>query len=312
LYPRRWGARIRRDRLFCVPACALVLLCGAPVRGQEGQAAPRADGYEVARVHFERGMDHYRGHRYREAIREFQLSVTRVPNADIWFNMARAYEQLDEAAQAVDHYRLYLRDRVDAPDAEEVQARIARLYERATSTGRPRSGQPVGSLAIAASDPGLLLLVDGRSVGPTPIDRVVELRPGRHRVEASKEGWIPLRSEVEIHPNAVSAAYVDLRPRTRPAHATRHRPWTFVAAVGSAAALIAGGMLSLEALDRRGSGDRGTAQDLEVGSAIALGSGLVLAMGATLLYFVEGDSDEPSPRSLALADRGASRSELAR
>jgi PEGA domain len=307
LYPPRTGARIRRDRPRRLAAIALVpaiLWVQAGARAEPGSPAPASGEpaateqpiYAAAREHFERGMEHYRAHRYRDAIHEFRLSVARVPNADLWFNMARAYEQLGEAAQAVEHYRLYLRDRVDAPDAEDVQQRIAELYarpDRAGATGGPASG----SLALTARDRDLLVLLDGKAVGPTPVERVLELRPGSHRVDATKEGWIPFRAEIEIYPSAVSTAFVELTPRARKAPEPAARPWTWITALGSAGALIAGGMLSLEALDRREAGDLGAADDLELAAGITVGSGLALAIGATLLYFAEARGDEPTARA---------------
>lgn len=308
LYPLRTEARIRGDRAAALAWIALGAWLGwaaVPAQAQPRPPNPASDEsgaeppiYAAARAHFERGMEHYRGHRYREAIHEFRLSVARVPNADLWFNMARAYEQLGEAAQAVEHYRLYLRDRVDAPDAEEVQRRIAGLYARSSPAGGA-SGPDTGSLALTAPDRGLLVLLDGRDAGQTPIERVIALPPGRHRVEASKEGWIPFRADIEIYPGAVSTAFVDLQPRARPAARPEARPWTWITALGSAGALIAGGILSLEALDRREAGDPATADDLELASGVTLGGGLVLALSATLLYFAEGDGDERAPRAHA-------------
>ena len=301
LYPVRRSARIRGNRRGAGwAALALALLtAAASVAGAQAEPAPperdRATAVDAAREHFERGMEHYRARRYRAAIHEFRLSVAGVPNADLWFNMARAYEQLGEAAQAVDHYRLDLRDRVDAPDADEVEQRIADLYARTpegSEADRPGRGQPSGSLAVTAAEPGMLLLVDGRSVGRSPVERVLELSPGTHRVEATKDGRIPYRAQIDVHPNAVSAAYVDLRPRTHHARAHGPRPWTWIAAAASAGALIAGGTLSLEALDRREAGDRALADDLQFASAVAFGGGLVLAATAAVLFFMEDRRDD--------------------
>ena len=76
-------------------------------------------------LHFQQGMEHYRARRYRQAVHEFRLSVTRVPNADLWFNMARAYEQLGETAHAVvtEHRQQEAVDRILAFFQERLHTR---------------------------------------------------------------------------------------------------------------------------------------------------------------------------------------------
>ncbi len=243
-------------------------------------------------------MEHYAARRYREAIHEFRLSIAALPSADVWFNIGRAHEQLGESAQAIEHYRLYLRDRVDAPDAEEVQQRIGDLERRALHDRpvhlRAREDTP-GALAIEASERGALVLLDGRSLGRSPIQRVLRVEPGRHRLEATRPDHIAFRADIEVQPGSLSAAYVQLRPLAGARQAETERLWTWIAAAASAGALLASGGLGLAALDRRDAGDLRDARRLAVASDALLGTGFGLAIGAALLYFVEGAPDESWP-----------------
>ena len=75
-------------------------------------------------------MEHYRARRYREALRELELSVAEVPSAEVWFDIGRAHEQLGEYALAIDSYRRYLRDRVDAPDAQRSEEHTSELQSQ--------------------------------------------------------------------------------------------------------------------------------------------------------------------------------------
>jgi hypothetical protein len=248
-----------------------------------------------ARAHFATAMEHYRALRYREAIHEFRLSIAELPSADVWFNIGRAHEQLGEYALAIEHYRLYLRDRVDAPDAAEVEQSIARLEShRRASHALDRQAGSGGSLAIEASEPGTLLLLDGEKLGISPMERVLRVSSGRHRLEASRAGHMPFRADVEVQPGALSMAYVQLRPLAQRAPPAE-RLWTWIAAGASACALLTSGALGLIALDRRDAGEWQDARRSAVASDVALGAGLGLAIGAALLYFVEARADESLP-----------------
>jgi hypothetical protein len=57
----------------------------------------------------------------------------------------------------------------------------------------------VGTLELAANQPGLTILVDGRHVGTTPlVSPLLEVAAGRHAIEASGEGLVPFSSMVEV------------------------------------------------------------------------------------------------------------------
>lgn len=284
----------------------------APAAAQQGGEGPEAAvvtpthaARERAREHFGAAMEHYRAHRYREAIREFRLSIAQLPNADLWFNVARAYERLGESGAAIEHYRLYLRDRIDAPDAAEVEARIAELERTSPAhTSARQRGELAGTLAIDAAEPGALVLLDGERLGFSPIDRMLQVAPGRHRLEASRPGYIPFRAELDVQPGALSAAYIELRPLTRVREASADRVFTWIAAAGSAGALLASGALGLWALDRRDAGQDERARDLAMASDLTLGGGITLAVAAVLLHFVEG---EPEDTQKATALRAGAR-----
>jgi tetratricopeptide (TPR) repeat protein len=316
LYSARPHARICRipprtqpwlGRLFALLAVVLGPVATgaaqAKPRAQAAQAPAEADALtQAARSHFEAAMQHYRARRYREAIHEFEQSAARVPNAALWFDVGRAHEQLGEYGLAIDSYQRYLRDRVDAPDAEELTRHIASLTDRAQPAAK-RASAPRGSIAIDASQPGALVLLDGRQLGIAPIDRVLDVEPGPHRLEASHPGYVPFRARVDVQEGALSAAYVDMRPLTRARAGSAPRLWTWIAAGASAAALLTAGACGAVGLAERDDGNAASAQHWIRASDIALGSALTLAVGATLLYFIEGDrTTEHASSTHELAD----------
>ena len=75
-----------------------------------------------ARERFQAGREHFQGHRYREAVRDFELAASLYPSAEISFNIALCYEQLQEYDAAIQYMQRYLREKVDPPDRPEVEA----------------------------------------------------------------------------------------------------------------------------------------------------------------------------------------------
>lgn len=257
---------------------------------QAAQTVVPADARAAARAHFEAALRHYEAHDHREAIREFELSLAAVPNADIWFDIGRAHEQLGELAEAIECYERYLRDRVDASDAPALRKRIAELRARHDAERAARSERAAprnGSLAIDASQPGVAVQLDGRALGSAPLERVLEVEPGAHRVAASKPGHAPFLARIDVQPGALSAAYVRLTPlgardQPKPAHAS-----AWVLAAGGAAALLTGAGLAIAAGSQRNAGDAHAADDLDTASRVSFGAALGLSAGAMLAYVLD-------------------------
>jgi tetratricopeptide (TPR) repeat protein len=261
----------------------------APPAAQDTASAVQA----AARVHFDAAMEHYKARRYREAIREFEQSAAYVPNAELWFDVGRAHEQLGEYGLAIENYRRYLRDRVDAPDADELARHIDTLAQRGQQRGAQPHGEPSlrGALAVDATQPGALVLLDGKKLGLSPIDRVLDVEPGSHRIDASRAGYVPFRAQVDVQEGALSAAYVAMQPFTRVHDDTHHvSTATWVAAGASAAALITAGALRVAAQDQREDGDIGGMDDMLLLSNVALAGALTFAVSAALAYMLQDRS----------------------
>jgi hypothetical protein len=244
---------------------------------------------QEARRHFMDGMAHYAARRFREAIRAFEFAAERVPSADLWFNIARAHEQLDEHERAADFYRRYLRDRVDPPDREAVERRIALLDERVEAERAARRARPTtGTLRVEATLAGAEVHVDGRSLGPTPLAAPLVLAPGPHTLEITRSGALPFRSEVRVEAGVTTSAYADLAPATE-YRALRGTPvWAWVVGGLGMASLGTSLGFGIAAAGRQSDGDLDAARRSALVSDVFLGGGLVLAAGAALLYVLEG------------------------
>lgn len=274
----------------------LVLTLCAPAYAQdEGDAPPDAgsspenvEATREARAHFMAGIEHFRQHQYRDAIRRFQLAGELVPSADLWFNIGRAYEEVSEYDQAIEHYQRYLRDRVDPPDRATLEQHIVNLRERAeVERARLRSRPTTGELRLTANQAGADVVLDGAAAETSPWPAVRELEPGRHELTLERDGFIPFRSEVSVVPGVTTAAYADLVPETRYRAISGEPIFAWIAWGLGVAALGTSIGLGVEAASRQMT-DLDSARTIAAFSDGMLAATVGLGVVGVVLWFVEG------------------------
>lgn len=304
----------------------LALLLGAA----PAAAAPEAAATPQARAeaHYEQGVQAYRSQRYRTAIEHFLAADNLAPSPALSYNVARAYEKLDEAPRALEYYRTYLRRGADPKNEAEVRARV-----REISTLLARRG--VQQMTVRSDPLGASVSVDGRARGTTPWTGEIEL--GRHRVVVS-QGSAARRLDIELvaeraldvdvslYPGGPSASAVGGRQPVPAAEPVRDQkttvfptylPWA-VAGAG-AAALAGAGVYELlrrdaeqEAEDERFQPafyyERDRMQTYQTTARVLASVGGLLVLTGGVLAVVNRSSttdDEPSePPPVALACDG--------
>ena len=313
---RRCGRSCRPGGLLGVLRAALLvlpalLLASAAASAQSRAAAlpaPRSAGSEVgpapspetaaaARAHFMSGVEHYRARRYRDAIRELQVSRSLVPNPEIWFNVGRAHEQLGELQLAVDHYRSYLRDRPESKDALDVQARITELEQRIEAARiaalQTAGGARAATLVLEVTPPSARVRIDDAFLDGETDGRVLTVTPGVHALDAVQPGYLPHHARADVEPGGLRAAYLELEPLEPRADRPRSRPLVWIAAGLSGAGLLATGVFAVASASARDSGDGTTARGLERAGGASLASAVGLAVVAAVLEVTGVGSREP-------------------
>ena len=266
-------------------------------------SAPQVTHLEEARSHFRLGMQLFDARSYREALREFELVDRLAPSAELWFNIGRAHEELGEYEAAARALERYLRDRVDASDAAEVRAKIQTLETLAArQRERGQSATDSGSLRIhvhAASAPpkgtapvmeGALVLLDGRRVATDTLDEPLLLPSGRHQLDVIAPDRIPMHAQVSIEPGLLTAAYLDLAPRTHARTRPSSHAFTWGALGLAGAGAITSGVFAGLALSEQSSGDVRRAEVWALRTDVALAGTAVCVFAAALLYYIEGRS----------------------
>jgi hypothetical protein len=238
----------------------VVALLGLSTARAAHAASPSAEAVaearrSEARAKFEAGVSAFGERRYADAVQSFVEADALAPSAPLSFNIARAFERLDNPAAALRWYRDYLRRSPQAPNAAEVQARVGEHAATLAARG-------VQQITVLTTPDGAALTIDDQAAGPTPV--TLELKPGRHRATLRLAGYLDQTAEFVLdartpqdlslrlvaQPVAVPAVRVALDPRGGSANGDRGRtgtqrehrfgpaPWVAVGA-GAASMLFA-------------------------------------------------------------------------
>ncbi len=100
--------------------------------------------------------------------------------------------------------------RADGFETARFRFRIAGGEARAVTLELVARGEGAARLRLVIDVPGVDVLVDGRSVGLSPIEIPLGLPPGSHRIELSRPGYEPLERTVELPPSGEATLALDL------------------------------------------------------------------------------------------------------
>lgn len=160
---------------------------------------PSTEALDRAKALFNEGAAAYKAARYDDAVERFLEADRIAPSSALSYNVARAYEKLNEEARALQYYRDYLRRGPAAQNSDEVRKRILELEGLLSSRG-------VQQLTVSSEPSGATVRVDGRLVGTTPWTG--ELAPGKHQLVVSKSGHAEQSRAVDLP--LAKATYVEL------------------------------------------------------------------------------------------------------
>jgi tetratricopeptide (TPR) repeat protein len=117
-------------RLLVGLLVGFVIAVGFDPRDAAAQPSPS----EQARQALREGSALYRKGRFEEALRFYERAHALFPGPKTVFNLAQASRRLGRTAVALRYYRKYLQLSPDAPNADEVRQRIARLEAEVAET----------------------------------------------------------------------------------------------------------------------------------------------------------------------------------
>jgi tetratricopeptide (TPR) repeat protein len=103
-----------------------------------------------AKASFDLGTQHYALREYPAAIEAFHRAYELLPEPAFLFNLAQAYRQLHQCADARSYYRSYLRDLPTAGNRAKVEIFIAEMD--ACARRQPEVIQPINAPPVVVSD----------------------------------------------------------------------------------------------------------------------------------------------------------------
>ncbi|HKY40998.1 MAG TPA: PEGA domain-containing protein [Polyangiaceae bacterium] len=200
-------------------AISVVLNLARPASADQPSAEAVAEARRnEAKARFDEGVAAFRERRYADAVQAFQRADAIAPSAALSFNIARAFERLDNPTAALRWYRDFLRRSPHATNVQEVQARISELAAKVAQRG-------VQQITVLSTPDGAAVLIDNQPVGSTPL--TIELVPGRHQVELRRAGYRDQRGQLTLEPLIPQDVNVRLEllvPGAAPAASTAPSP----------------------------------------------------------------------------------------
>jgi len=161
------------------------VVCAATPSADVAAEARRSEAKRL----FDAGVQAFAEHRYADAVAAFLQADAVVPSPPLSFNIARAFEHLDEPSKALGFYRDYLRREPAAKNAAQVQARVGELALVLAARG-------VQQLTVLSTPTGASVTIDRHVLGKTPL--TTELTPGAHHVRLELRGYGPTDANVEL------------------------------------------------------------------------------------------------------------------
>jgi tetratricopeptide (TPR) repeat protein len=198
-------------RLFTAPSAlsiatqlALGSAAVSPARAEPPSTEAAADArLNQAKQKFDEGVRAFGERRYAEAAQAFREADAIQPSPALSFNIARAYERLEDAPGALRWYRDYLRRNPQATNAAEVRARIAQLTLVLEARG-------VQQLSVLGKPAGAEVSIDGRAAGVVPF--TTELSPGAHHLSARASGYGDQELDFVLEPRSPQDLVISLEP----------------------------------------------------------------------------------------------------
>ena len=158
---------MRQSTLILAASLAMLAPIGLPGTLEVARAEDRAE----ASRHFQLGVRLYAESKFDEALIEFERAYELSPHPSVLYNIAASHRERSHYGEAILVFERFLSEgeRVVRPDLL-ARARV----ELGELRGR------IGSVIVDVSPAGVVVTVDGREVGITPLDGPVILGPGRH------------------------------------------------------------------------------------------------------------------------------------
>lgn len=234
------------------PRFALMIALGLAVFTSPASAADPSDNSRAveASKHFGHGVKLSEDGDWRAAVIEFERAYAIAPNYRVLFDIGQSRYQLHDYPGALAAFQKYLAEGGDlvAPDRRaQVVADVDLLRGR------------VATLRVASATTGAQVTLDDVSLGTTPLTTPTTVGVGRHKIVASKPGFVDVERTFDIAGDETLDVQLDLgSAQPEPVRTSKGRSLApALAGFGVAVAgVAAGSIFGLMALGKKSDLDR--------------------------------------------------------
>jgi hypothetical protein len=203
-----WAKRLLVGTAFAWNMCAASLLTAVEAHAQSDDAI-----IEIARERFQEGVRYYDKKQYDKARASFLQAYALKRHPAVLLNLAQSELRSGHAADAAQHFDLYLREHKEASGLERQEA------EKGLTAAKAR----VGQLDLTVDAAGADISVDGQSQGVSPLPSPLYLEPGKRTIEATK-GTQQASTQVEAVAGRQTSATLNLAAPATPTPASGSDP----------------------------------------------------------------------------------------
>ncbi len=285
--------------------------------------AERLDPERRAQTQYERGVQAYRQRSFEDAIERFLAADKLAPRPALAYNVARAYEKLQEPARALQYYREYLRRGADASNRDEVERRVAELQADIVEQG-------LQQVTIRSKPEGAKVFIDETLRGTTPWTS--ELSLGKHELRLEHPGHDSARVPLTLDSRRAQDLDLALAPadgagavpestraggetgdnsEATQAGASGLQPWPWVAVGAGGAALATAGVFELLRRDAESDAEsaryqpeyyehRDRMSSRQSTARVLLGVSAVLVVSGGVLALIDGAQSDVEPGPVAV------------
>ena len=201
---------LRVTRLLTVIGVLLLFVfVPATQAGAESNEGKKAQ----AKKHFDKAQVYYRQANFRKALEEYRKANELRTHHALVFNMAQCHRQLGEHKKALFMYRLFLTEKPDAPNKQEIQQWISQLKLKIAEQERAEKHR--GKVSVVSKPEGAEILVNqfkGTPVAITP--SVLQLKEGNHLIVVRKRGHKTVNKNVKVKAGELISVDFTLTPVT--------------------------------------------------------------------------------------------------
>jgi hypothetical protein len=313
-------------------------ILGLMVAFLSASATARAEtDKQKAKKHFNEAEVFYQQAMFRKALEEYRKAHQLSSHPALVFNMAQCHRQLGEHKKALFMYKLFLSQRPNAPNREEVEQWIGKMKKKVAEEEQAEKHK--GRVSVTSQPAGADILVDqfqGTPVATTPT--VLKLKAGTHLIVVRKEGYETAHKNVTVKAGELTSLSLTLPEgsgrvgadekagagstktplitKTSPAGPKPfYKTWWFWTGAAASVALGLGGtvtgVLTLQARDdwtKTGdTGARDTGKTLRTVTDVLLGAAILTAAGVTVgaLVVHYGGDDEDEKQAIITPSCGS-------